>query len=149
MHTCLQGGLNSRLWPGSHGYSEVKPLKAIIVLKWATFLVLGFRCTLPPIAHPILMGVCRLDIFQCLGLDSLGIQGLNFKGSSFVHIIISNTRDRIVARREGSNFVMQACLILIWSSHPYGWCPQIIGWTARNFSKLKVTKITYKWKLHT
>jgi hypothetical protein len=55
------------------------------------------------------MRVCGLDIFICLGLDFVGIQGLNFKGSSFVHIVISNTRDKIVARREG----MQACLILI------------------------------------
>ena len=52
-----RSGLHPRSQPGSHGNSEVEQPKAEIVLGWVTVLALDFRCTPPPMVHPIIVGV--------------------------------------------------------------------------------------------
>ena len=49
----------ARPQPGSHGNSAVKPPNAGMVFEWVTFLTLGFWCSLPPMVHPIIVGVSR------------------------------------------------------------------------------------------
>ena len=53
----FRGISNSRPSPGSHGNSDVKPPKAKVVFRWVIFLALDFRCILPPMVHPIIVGV--------------------------------------------------------------------------------------------
>ena len=44
---------------GSHGNSEFKLPKARILLGWLNFPTCDFWCTVPPIVHPIIVGVFR------------------------------------------------------------------------------------------
>ena len=57
---CMHNGwLKPEALLGSHGNSEIKLPKARILLRWLTFPALDFRCTVPPIGHPIIVGVFR------------------------------------------------------------------------------------------
>ena len=46
---------------------EVKLPKAIIVLRWVTFLALDFWCTLPPMVHPIIVEESRGLPWRAIG----------------------------------------------------------------------------------
>ena len=74
MQSTRGGGLSPKALPKSSCETlRFKPLRAIIVLGWVTFLALEFQGTLPPMICPIIVGKLGEPYIQLTMWESRGL----------------------------------------------------------------------------